>query len=143
MSFYIQEGAMAKGRVLVVDDEADLRKSARLILTKAGYDVVEAEDGEKAIQAIRSGDNPLLVDTIIMDLVMPKVNGMEAIAFMRSQFPKVPILVLTGHPNVENAAQLFKQGVVDYLVKPIVPDKLLASVNKAVKGRELFDTNRM
>lgn len=134
---------MAKGRVLVVDDEADLRKSARLILTKAGYDVVEAEDGEKAIQAIRSGDNPLLVDTIIMDLVMPKVNGMEAIAFMRSQFPKVPILVLTGHPNVENAAQLFKQGVVDYLVKPIVPDKLLASVNKAVKGRELFDTNRM
>src|SRR5207249_168114 len=143
MSFYIQEGAMAKGRVLVVDDEADLRKSARLILTKAGYDVVEAEDGEKAIQAIRSGDNPLLVDTIIMDLVMPKVNGMEAIAFMRSQFPKVPILVLTGHPNVENAAQLFKQGVVDYLVKPIVPDKLLASVNKAVKERELFDTNRM
>ena len=134
---------MAKGRVLVVDDEADLRKSARLILTKAGYDVVEAEDGEKAIQAIRSGDNPLLVDTIIMDLVMPKVNGMEAIAFMRSQFPKVPILVLTGHPNVENAAQLFKQGVVDYLVKPIVPDKLLASVNKAVKERELFDTNRM
>jgi len=134
---------MPKGRVLVVDDEADLRKSARLILTKAGYDVVEAEDGEKAIQAIRSGDNPLLVDTIIMDLVMPKVNGMEAIAFMRSQFPKVPILVLTGHPNVENAAQLFKQGVVDYLVKPIVPDKLLASVNKAVKERELFDTNRM
>ena len=134
---------MAKGRVLVVDDEADLRKSARLILTKAGYDVVEAEDGEKAIQAIRSGDNPLLVDTIIMDLVMPKVNGMEAIAFMRSQFPKVPILVLTGHPNVENAAQLFKQGVVDYLVKPIVPDKLLASVDKAVKERELFETNRM
>lgn len=134
---------MAKGRVLVVDDEADLRKSARLILTKAGYDVVEAEDGEKAIQAIRSGDNPLLVDTIIMDLVMPKVNGMEAIAFMRSQFPKVPILVLTGHPNVQNAAELFKQGVVDYLVKPIVPDKLLASVDKAVKERELFETNRM
>ena len=134
---------MAKGRVLVVDDEADLRKSARLILTKAGYDVVEAEDGEKAIQAIRSGDNPLLVDTIIMDLVMPKVNGVEAIAFMRSQFPKVPILVLTGHPNVQNAAELFKQGVVDYLVKPIVPDKLLASVDKAVKERELFETNRM
>src|SRR5439155_21766603 len=101
---------MGMGRVLVVDDEADLRKSARLILTKAGYDVVEAEDGEKAIQAIRSGDNPLRVDTIIMYLVLLKVNGMEAIAFMRSQFPKVPILVLTGHPNVENAAQLFKQG---------------------------------
>jgi len=103
---------MGLGRVLVVDDEADLRKSARLILSKAGYDVVEAEDGEKAIQAIRSGDNPLLVDTIICDLVMPKVNGMEAIAFFRQQFPRVPIIVLTGHPNIEGASDLFKKGVV-------------------------------
>ena len=130
---------MPLGRVLVVDDEADLRKSTRLILTKAGYDVVEAEDGEKAILAIRSGDNPLLVDTIICDLVMPKVNGMEAIAFFRQQFPRVPIIVLTGHPNVEGASDLFKKGVVDYLVKPIVPAKLIASVQKAVKGRELFE----
>ncbi len=129
---------MGLGRVLIVDDEADLRKSLRLILTKAGYDAVEAEDGEKAIEAIRSGDNPLMVDTVICDLVMPKVNGMEAIAFFRSQFPGVPILVLTGHPNIDNASDLYKQGVVDYLVKPIVPEKLLAAVEKAVKQRELF-----
>ena len=129
---------MGLGRILVVDDEADLRKSVRLILTKAGYDAVEAEDGEKAIEAIRSGDNPLMVDTVICDLVMPKVNGMEAIAFFRSQFPGVPILVLTGHPNIDNASDLYKQGVVDYLVKPIVPEKLLAAVEKAVKQRELF-----
>ncbi|MDA2911352.1 response regulator [Nitrospiraceae bacterium AH_259_D15_M11_P09] len=129
---------MGLGRILVVDDEADLRKSVRLILTKAGYDAVEAEDGEKAIEAIRSGDNPLMVDTVICDLVMPKVNGMEAIAFFRSQFPGVPILVLTGHPNIDNASDLYKQGVVDYLVKPIVPEKLLEAVEKAVKQRELF-----
>ena len=129
---------MGLGRILVVDDEADLRKSIRLVLTKAGYDAVEAEDGEKAIEAIRSGDNPLLVDAVICDLVMPKVNGIEAIAFFRSQFPGVPILVLTGHPNIENASELYKQGVVDYLVKPIVPEKLLAAVEKAVKQRELF-----
>ena len=55
---------MGRGRVLVVDDEADMRKSVRLTLTKAGYDVVEAEDGEKAIEAVRSGDNPLMLDTI-------------------------------------------------------------------------------
>ncbi len=129
---------MGLGRVLVVDDEADLRKSARLILTKAGYDVIEAEDGEKAIQAVRSGDNPLMLDAIIMDLVMPKVNGVEAIAYIRSQFRGVPILVLTGHPSIENATHLHKQGVVDYLVKPIVPDKLVAAVEKAVKEHELF-----
>jgi two-component system, chemotaxis family, chemotaxis protein CheY len=129
---------MGLGRVLVVDDEADIRKSVRLTLTKAGYDVIEAEDGGKAIEAIRSGDNPLMLDTIICDLVMPKINGMEAIAFFRNQFPGVPVIVLTGHPNIENASELFKQGVVDYLVKPIVPDKLAAAVAKAVNGRELF-----
>ncbi len=129
---------MALGRVLVVDDEADLRKDIRLILTQADYDVVEAEDGEQAIEAIRSGDNPLLVDAIICDLVMPKVGGMEAIAFFRSQFPGVPILVLTGHPNIENLNELYQQGVVDYLVKPIAPEKLLAAVEKAVSKHKLF-----
>ena len=128
---------MGRGRVLVVDDEADMRKSVRLTLTKAGYDVVEAEDGGKAIEAVRSGDNPLMLDAIIMDLVMPKVNGVEAIAYIRSQFRGVPILVLTGHPNIENMKELYKQGIVDYLVKPIVPDKLVAAVEKAVKEWQL------
>ena len=130
---------MALGRVLVVDDEADLRKHIRLILTQADYDVVEAEDGEQAIAAIRSGDNPLLVSAIMCDLVMPKVGGMEAIAFFRSQFPGVPILVLTGYPNIENLNELYKQGVVDYLVKPIAPEKLLAAVERAVSIQKLFD----
>jgi len=129
---------MAKARVLVVDDEADVRKSIRLSLTKADYDVVEAEDGEQAIEAIRSGDNPLLVSAIICDLVMPKVGGMEAIAYFRSQFPGVPILVLTGHLNIENLNELYKQGVVDCLVKPIAPEKLLAAVEKAVPKHKLF-----
>ncbi len=130
---------MALGRVLIVDDEAELRKSIRLILTKADYDVVEAEDGEQAIEAIRSGDNPLLVSAIICDLVMPKVGGMEAIAFFRSQFPGVPILVLTGHANIENLNELYQQGVVDYLMKPIAPEKLLAAVEKVVQKHKLVD----
>ena len=130
---------MPKGRVLIVDDEADVRKSIRLSLTKADYDVVEAEDGEQAIAAIRSGDNPLAVSAVICDLVMPKVNGMEAIAFFRSQFPRVPILVLTGHANIENVSELYKQGVVDYLLKPIAPEKLLAVVEKAMQKHYLID----
>ena len=129
---------MSLGRILVVDDEADVRTSVRLILTKAGYNVVEAEDGEKAIAAIKSGDNALMVDTIICDLYMPKVNGMEAIAYFRNQFPSVPIVVMTGYPEVKNAAELFKQGVVDYLVKPVEQEKLVATVEKAVKGHVLF-----
>ncbi len=132
---------MSLGRVLVVEDEPDVRKTTRLVLEKAGYDVVEAEDGEQAIQTIRSGENPLLVDAIICDLVMPKVTGMEAIAYFRSQFPGVPILVLTGHASIENITELYKQGVVDYLVKPIAPEKLLAAVEKAVVKHRLFGSS--
>jgi two-component system, chemotaxis family, chemotaxis protein CheY len=129
---------MGLGRVLIVDDEENVRKLVRITLSKAGYDVIEAEDGEKGIAAVRSGDNPLVLDTIICDLKMPKINGMEAIAFFRSQFPSVPVIVLTGHPSVEGASTLFKQGVVDYLVKPVEPQKLIEAVGKAVKGHVLF-----
>ena len=124
---------MSKGRTLVVEDDAKLRKYLSLILRQADYDVVEAQDGEQAIEAIRSGDNPLLVDAIICDLVMPKVSGIEAITFFRSQFKGVPILVVTGHADIENMTELYKQGVVDYLVKPIGPERLLPAVEKALK----------
>jgi two-component system chemotaxis response regulator CheY len=130
---------MGLGRVLVVDDEADVRKSVRLTLVKAGYDVVEAEDGEKAIQAIRSGDNPLMIDAIVTDIHMPKVNGMEAISFFRSQFPSVPVIVLTGQPDLGGVSHLYKQGVVEYLVKPIEPEKLTAAVNKAAREHVFKD----
>ena len=129
---------MSLGRVLVVDDEVHVRKTVGMALTKAGYDVVEAEDGEKGINAIRSGDNPLLVDTIICDIYMPNINGMEAIAYFRSQFPSVPVVVMTGQPDIQKATLLFKQGVVDYLVKPVETNKLLAVVEKATKGHVLY-----
>jgi two-component system chemotaxis response regulator CheY len=129
---------MGLGRILVVDDEENIRKVLRMTLTKAGYDVVEAEDGEKGIAAIRSGDNPLLLDTIICDIRMPKVNGVEAIAYFRAQFPSVPVIVLTGHPDPALATSLLKQGVVEYLTKPIEPEKLVAVVSKTVKEHILF-----
>jgi two-component system chemotaxis response regulator CheY len=122
-----------------VDDEADVRKSVRLTLQKAGYDVVEAEDGEQGIKAIKSGDNPLMVDVIVCDIHMPKVGGNEAIGWFRSQFPSVPIVVITGKPDVGNATNLMNQGVADYLVKPVQPDKLKAVINKVTKERASKD----
>ena len=65
---------MSKGRVLIVDDEAEVRQSVRLILSKAGYDVIEAEDGDAGVNALKSGDNTIAVDAIICDLEMPKIG---------------------------------------------------------------------
>lgn len=129
---------MGLGRVLVVDDEAHIRTTVRMALTKAGYDVVEAEDGEKGIQAITSDDNPLMVDMILCDMQMPKIDGVGAISYFLQQFPSVPVVVMTGHPDVNAATKLMKQGVKDYLVKPIEKEKLLAVVAETVKQHVMF-----
>ena len=130
---------MGRGRVLIVDDEEDIRKTVRLTLTKAGFDVVEAEDGEKAIKEIGSGDNPRMVDAILCDIQMPKINGKEAVAFFRQQYPSVPVIILTGQTQVQDATELMKQGVVDYLVKPVSPEKLTEIVAKHVKAHVYKD----
>ena len=124
-----------KGRVLVVDDEENIRKLVRMCLTKAGYDVEEAENGEEGEKIIRAKDNPLMVDVILCDIRMPKVNGIEAIAFFQKQFPSVPVVVITGFPDTEMAVNLLKQGVVDYVPKPIDSAKLLDVVAKAMAKR--------
>jgi two-component system chemotaxis response regulator CheY len=124
-----------KGRVLVVDDEDNIRKLVRMCLTKAGYEVEEAENGEEGEKIIRAKDNPLMVDVILCDIRMPKVNGIEAIAFFQEQFPSVPIVVITGFPDTEMAVNLLKQGVVDYVPKPIDNEKLLDVVAKAMAKR--------
>ena len=130
-------GHETKGRVLIVDDEPDVRKVVKMTLTKAGYDVIEAEDGEKAIAAIQEGENPLLLDVIISDIRMPKVNGVEAINYFQQQWPTVPLIVLTGFPDMEMATGFLKKGIVDYLVKPVEKEKLTAAVAKAIEQREI------
>ena len=121
-----------KGRVLVVDDEADVRKSLRLILTKAGYDVDEAEDPEAGVALVKSGHNPVALSAIITDLNMPKINEIIVIPYLRSQFPSCPVLVLSGSNKMERAANMFTKAGVEFLAKPINQEQLLGAVNKAV-----------
>ena len=121
------------GRVMIVDDEDNIRKVLRLTLTKVGYDVVEADHGGKGIEVIGSDDNMLMLDIIICDIRMPKVNGLEAIAFFQQQYPSVPIIVVTGYPDQKMATDLLSRGVFDYLVKPVEKEKLLQAVSAAME----------
>jgi two-component system, chemotaxis family, chemotaxis protein CheY len=127
-----------EGRVLIVDDEELIRKAVSLGLKKSGYDVEEAEDGGKAIEVLNAGENPIKVDVIICDIRMPKINGTEAIAYFRTQYPSIPVIVLTGYPDVELATSLLKAGVVEYLTKPVDRDKLVGAVKNAIEKREMF-----
>jgi len=122
-----------QGRVLVVDDVAAVRKSISLTLTSAGYEVVTAEDGEQAIRLLQESDGSPTVDAILCDLRMPKINGAEAIACFRREYSSVPVVVLTAYPDVELAVFLMRQGVLDFLVKPVLHDELLTVVKRAVE----------
>ncbi len=80
-----------------------------------------------------------MVDLIISDLAMPKVSGMEAIAHFRSHFRSIPILVLTGSRAITDVTDSFRQGIVEYLTKPITQEKLLEAVDKAVKTPRIIE----
>ncbi len=125
------------GRVLVVDDEPGIRKVVRTMLEKAGYQVVEAENGEPALEVINEGEHRLMLDAVICDIRMPKINGVDAISYFHCQYPHVPIVVLTGYPDTNLAVSLMRKGVVDYLVKPVDGKRLKAAVGKAMEQREL------
>ena len=119
------------GRILVVDDELPIRTVLRRMLEKAGYQVVEADNGETAIE------NPLMLDAVICDIRMPKINGLDAIAYFRRMYPRVPLIVLTGYPDAEIAIACLRHGVVDYLVKPVDGKRLIVAVEKAMEQRAM------
>ncbi len=130
-------GKPTKGLVLVVDDEPDVRKVVKMTLEKAGYGVLEAEDGAQAMERIKEDENPLVLDVIITDIRMPKVNGVEAINYFQDQWPSVPLIVLTGFPDTNMATDMIKRGIKDYLVKPVEAEKLISAVANAIETREL------
>jgi len=125
------------GRVLVVDDEPSVRTVVRMTLEKAGYDVLEAENGEKAIEAINTGENRLVLDTVICDIRMPKINGIQAIDYFQRVYPHVPLIVLTAYPETGMAVSFMRNGASDYLVKPVEAEKLKAAVAKAMERRQV------
>jgi DNA-binding NtrC family response regulator len=126
------------GRVFVIDDEEHVRKTVSLVLKQDGYEVCEAADGEEAIAAIESFPTGFSIQVIICDINLPKVNGYDLIPFIRGMLPSVPVIVLTGYPDVQGAASLFKQGIVDYLIKPGRRDTLLQAVRRAIGEQALI-----
>lgn len=121
-------------KILVVDDEEEVRKTIRLQLKGTGLEVVEAEDGKKGIEILDS-ENAITMDAIICDVRMPNINGVDAVSYFRREYPHIPVIVLTGYPDVKLAVDFMKEGVVEYLVKPVEKSKLVDVVTKAISHR--------
>jgi two-component system chemotaxis response regulator CheY len=127
---------MPKGWVLVIDDEEDVREVLRLHLESAGYNVLEAEDGEDGIEIIRSEDNIVNIGVVLCDIRMPKVNGAECVDFLKKEAPGIPVVMVTGYPDTEMTTAFLKKGVKDYLVKPVEKEKLLGVVDKVIAAEK-------
>jgi two-component system response regulator AtoC len=124
-----------KKQVLVVDDEPNLRKILAAQLSRDGYDVSVAEDGEQGLQFLRENH----VDLVITDLKMPKVDGMTLLKEALRENPELPIVMITAHGTVDTAVEALKTGAFDYLTKPFDKDEVRQIVAKALRTRQLAD----
>ncbi len=129
---------VTRGCVLVVDNDSRDRTQIVLDLAQAGYELVEADTGEQAVNILHSADNLLKVDTILCSIRISKITGTETIAYLRTQYPSIPVVMLTGYADVDRALSLLKVGVLDYLVKPISKEELLMVIHRSVSQRRLF-----
>jgi DNA-binding response OmpR family regulator len=117
--------------ILVVDDEATMRRSLADILRLEGYRVQMAESGEAAIQCLQSE----VYDLILLDLKMPGIDGVEVLHHAARIAPDTQVILLTAHGSLESAIEALRLGAHDYLLKPSSPDMILASVAKALQAR--------
>ena len=120
-------------RILVADDELNLRKVLSGILKKEGYEVITAADGEEAIGLIGKGG----FQVIITDLKMPKADGLEVLRYVQKHHPTLPVILITAHGTIDNAVQALKLGAFDYVTKPFEKSELLNVIAKAAKTESL------
>src|SRR5437588_1011219 len=120
---------MALARVVVVEDEQAIRRGVADALRVSGYDVEEAADGAQGLeQALRLG-----VDLVLLDLLLPKRDGLEVLAELRKIRPTLPVIVLTARGTEEDRVRGLKMGADDYVVKPFSARELLARVEAVLR----------
>ncbi|MGN6467309.1 MAG: response regulator, partial [Rhizobiaceae bacterium] len=124
---------MSRGRILFVDDETQLRDSAREWLSLSGFSVEAAADAPAALRLLRNGE----FEALVTDIRMPGTDGMALMLDAREADPSLPVILLTGHGDVSLAVEAMRGGAHDFLEKPYDADHLVAVIDRAVAARRL------
>src|ERR671935_1515387 len=122
-------------RVLVADDERAVRESLRRALVMEGYEVELASDGREAIASVASGR----ADAVVLDVLMPDIDGLEVCRLLRQQGDRTPVLMLTARDAVSDRVEGLDAGADDYLVKPFDLEELLARVRALLRRTSADD----
>jgi DNA-binding NtrC family response regulator len=126
-----------KEKLLVVDDDEGVRQVLGEALGQAGYRVTSVESGEKAVAAVREAP----FDLVILDMVLPRVDGMEVLKELTAIRAETPVIMVTGYASVETAIKAMKMGAVDYVVKPFRIEEVELVVGKALERSSLRREN--
>jgi DNA-binding NtrC family response regulator len=129
---------MSKPAILIADDDASFRRVLEYQLKEAGFDVISAEDGKKALEAISQNR----VHAVLTDLDMPELSGSGLLKHIKQQAPDTPVIVITAYGTIDSAVDAMKAGAYHYLTKPINRDVLLHTVDQALKYSGLLTENR-
>ena len=121
-------------RILVVDDEADIRRIIRILLESRGYRVLEAPNGRLAVETIRKEPD---IDLILLDIMMPELSGIEASREIRS-ISSAPILFLTARTQEQDKLEAYSSGGDDYLAKPFSHGELLMKVDSLLRRYRIY-----
>lgn len=125
--------------VLIIDDEKAIRKTLSEILSFEGYKIEEASDGEEGLKKFREKS----FDVVLCDIKMPKLDGIEFLQKAGEANPDVPIIMISGHGNIETAVEAVKGGAYDYLAKPPDLNRLLITIRNAMDRRNLATETRV
>lgn len=120
---------MEQNRILIVDDDPNIREVLSVLLGSEGYSVDQAEDGEEALKKVDEDKN---IDLVILDIMMPGMSGVEVCAYIRTKSP-VPVLFLTAKSQDQDKVEAYTEGGDDYLVKPFSQTELLMKVKSLLR----------
>lgn len=126
------------GHILIIDDEASLRHTFTRILKQAGYEVTTAADGPEALERLASSPTCNLA---YLDIHLPGMNGLQVLKEVHRLYPTLPVILFTAHASVESAVEAVRLGAIDYLLKPVDPDTLLART-RVVLAEQVVERRR-
>jgi two-component system nitrogen regulation response regulator NtrX len=127
-----------KSRILVIDDEAEIRRSVKMILEYEGYDVLEASSGPEGV-AMAERESP---DLVFLDIKMPGMDGLEALQRIKAKNEMLPVVIISGHGTVTTAVEATKAGAFDFIEKPLASERVLVTIRNALDQTRLVDENR-
>jgi two-component system nitrogen regulation response regulator NtrX len=128
-----------KSRILVIDDEAAIRDSLRMILEYEGYEFLGAATGEEGIGVVERE----AVDLVFLDIKMPGMDGLEVLGRLKKVAESLPVVMISGHATVATAVEATKMGAFDFIEKPLATERVLLTIRNALGFTQLRDEHQL